>query len=89
MEFLDKIQKKLGLLTKKEMAQLLEKTVQSYYSLERAADRITLRDLIMIRKRAGLTDTELLDLIEDETKLPEKHRKRRPISKLMNKIVLE
>jgi len=79
MEFLDKIQKRLGLSTKKEMAQLLEKTVQSYYSLERAADRITLRDLVMLRKRSGLSDSELLDLIEGETKLSEKQRKRRPM----------
>jgi transcriptional regulator with XRE-family HTH domain len=79
MEFLDKIQKKLNLSTKKEMAQLLEITPQSYYSLERAADRITIRDLIRLRKRTGLSDTELLDLIEEECNVPEEHRKRRPI----------
>lgn len=81
MEFLDKIQKKRGLQTKKEMAQLLEKTVQSYYSLERAGDRITLRDLIALRKKAGLTDKELLDLIEEETNLPKDIKKKRPVGK--------
>lgn len=79
MEFLEKIRIKLGLSTKKELAQVLEKTVGAYYSLERATDRITLKDLVTLRKKAGLTDTELLDLIEEEANLSEEQKKRRPI----------
>lgn len=78
MEFLDKIRVKLKLSTKKELAQVLEKTVGSYYSLERATDRITLKDLVTLRKKTGLTDTELLDLIEEEANLTEEQKKRRP-----------
>ena len=78
MEFLDKIRIKHGLSTKKELAQVLEKTVGAYYSLERATDRITLRDIVTLRRKAGLTDTELLDLIEEEANLSEELKKRRP-----------
>lgn len=78
MEFLDKIRVKLSLSTKKELAQVLEKTVGAYYSLERATDRITLKDLVTLRHKAGLTDTELLDLIEEEANLSEEQKKRRP-----------
>ena len=78
MEFLEKIRIRLGLSTKKELAQVLEKTVGAYYSLERATDRITLKDLVTLRKKAGLTDTELLDLIEEEANLSEEQKKRRP-----------
>ena len=78
MEFLDKIRIKRWLSTKKELAQLLEKTVQAYYSLERATDRITLKGIVTLRNKAGLSDTELLDLLEEESNLAEELKKRRP-----------
>lgn len=39
---------------------------QAYTSLIKAKERITFKNLIKLRKHLGLTDTQLLDLIEKE-----------------------
>lgn len=69
MDFIDKLKKELGLESKADFARKLGKTLQAFYSLELATDRITLRDLVALRHLEGMTDQKLLDLIEEEVKL--------------------
>lgn len=66
MEFVEKIRKKLGLDTRYKFAKKLKKSPQSYDTLIGAEDRIKYRDLIALRRVSELSDSELLDLIEDE-----------------------
>ncbi len=68
MDFIAKIQKRLQLNTKYKMAMALGTTPQQYDSLLKANDRIRLRDLVALRHISGLTDTELLDMIEKKVK---------------------
>lgn len=69
MDFIEKLRKELKFDSKADLAKKLGKTLQAYYSLELATDRITLRDLVALRHIDGMTDQKLLDLIEDEVKL--------------------
>ena len=69
MDFIEKLRKELKFDSKADLAKKLGKTLQAYYSLELATDRITLRDLVALRHIEGMTDQKLLDLIEDEVKL--------------------
>ena len=73
MDFVEKIRKKLKIETRYKFAQLLRKSPQAYDSLMNAQDRITLRDLVALRRVSKLSDTALLDEIEDELakRLPE------------------
>ena len=69
MDFIEKLRKELKFDSKADLAKKLGKTLQAYYSLELATDRITLKDLVTLRHLEGMTDQKLLDLIEDEVKL--------------------
>lgn len=69
MDFIEKLRKELKFDSKADLAKKLGKTLQAYYSLELATDRITLRDLVALRHIDGMTDQKLLDLIEEEVKL--------------------
>lgn len=52
---------------KYQMYKLLNlESPQAYTSLIKAKERITFKNLIKLRKHLGLTDTQLLDLIEKE-----------------------
>lgn len=68
MEFVEKIRNKLKLGTRYKFAKRLKKSPQSYDTLVEAGDRIKYRDLIALRRVSELSDSELLDLIEDEIK---------------------
>ena len=64
MEFIEQIRKRLGIKSKYAMSRLLNTSPQAYETLIRADDRIRLRDLIALRRVSGLSDRQLLDLIE-------------------------
>lgn len=76
MDFIEKLRKELKFDSKADLAKKLGKTLQAYYSLELATDRITLRDLVALRHIEGMTDQKLLDLIEEEAKLGKRPNKR-------------
>lgn len=76
MEFLKKLSTDLGFKTKKELALALGKDAQGYYSLERATERLGLRDIVALRHLSGMTDSKLLDLIEQEAALDFKPTRR-------------
>ena len=69
MDFIEKLRNELKLESKADLAKKLGKTLQAYYSLEWATDRITLKDIVALRHLEGMTDQKLLDLIEEEVKL--------------------
>jgi transcriptional regulator with XRE-family HTH domain len=77
MDFIEKLRKELKFDSKADLAKKLGKTLQAYYSLELATDRITLRDLVALRHIEGMTDQKLLDLIEEEAKLCPRPSKRK------------
>lgn len=52
--------------TKSEMGKILGRSPQAYRTLVQAREQLTTRDISMLRSHFGLTDTELLDLIEAE-----------------------
>lgn len=66
MDFLEDIARELKFDTKAEFARLLGKSLQAFYSFERSNDRITLRDLVALRRLPGMTDKKLLDYLEKE-----------------------
>lgn len=68
MDFVEQIRKKRN-ISKYRFAVELGRSPQAYQSLIQAKDRITFRDLINLRKKLGLSDSKLLDLIEKELKL--------------------
>lgn len=76
MEYIEKIRNKLKLDTKYKFAKKLRKSPQAYDTLIGAEDRIKYRDLIALRRVSRLSDTELLNLIEDEieSRFPEIYR---------------
>jgi hypothetical protein len=55
--------------SKAELARRLGKSLQGLYSLELAANRISLKDLVALRHLPGMTDKRLLDLLEAESKI--------------------
>ena len=66
MNFIDKIRESAG-KTKYKMYQLLQlESPQAYISLFKSKERITFVTLIKLRKNLGLTNTQLLDMIEAE-----------------------
>jgi hypothetical protein len=69
MDFIEKLRKELKFDSKADLAKKLGKTLQAYYSLEWATDRLTLKDIVALRHLEGMTDQKLLDLIEEEVKL--------------------
>lgn len=74
MEFIDKIREGWG-ITRYEMHKRLGlETPQAYYSLIRSKDRIKLSNLIKLRKTLGISDSELLDLLEAELQKNEKDK---------------
>ena len=67
MEFIDKIRESSG-RTKYQMFKVLKlESPQAYISLIKSKERITIANLIKLRKYLGLTDTQLLDMIEEES----------------------
>lgn len=85
MDFIDKIRVELKFDSKAEFARKLGKTLQAYYSLELATDRLTLKDIVALRHLEGMTDQKLLDLIEEEVKLGKRPGRaaRKKVSSLM------
>lgn len=69
MDFIEKLRIELKFESKADLAKKLGKTLQAYYSLELATERLTLKDIVALRHLEGMTDTKLLDLIENESKL--------------------
>lgn len=69
MEFIGKLVEELNLGSKAELARRLGKSLQGLYSLELAGSKITLKDIVALRRLPGMTDERLLDLIEAEAKL--------------------
>jgi hypothetical protein len=69
MEFIKKLVEELGLGTKAELARRLGKSLQGLYSLELAGSKLSLRDIVALRRLPGMTDEHLLDLIEAEARL--------------------
>jgi len=69
MEFIKQIIDELKIDSKAELARRLGKSLQGLYSLELAANRISLRDLVALRHLPGMTDQRLLDLLEAESKI--------------------
>ncbi|MCO6432232.1 MAG: hypothetical protein J5J00_15365 [Deltaproteobacteria bacterium] len=80
MEFVETIRKRLKIKSQAQFAVKLRKYPQAYQSLVKATDRITLRDLIALRRVSGLSDRELLDVIEKELESsnPEAYRELPP-----------
>lgn len=76
MDFIEKLRNELKLESKADLAKKLGKTLQAYYSLELATDRITLKDIVALRHLEGMTDQKLLDLIEEEARLGKRPNKR-------------
>ena len=72
MEFVEVIRKRLGIKSKYAMSRLLNTSPQAYETLLKANDRIRLRDLIALRRVSGLSDRQLLDLIEKKVVATEK-----------------
>jgi|LakMenEpi03Aug12_release.lakeMendotaPanAssembly.Ray.scaffolds.fasta_scaffold3121021_1 hypothetical protein len=68
MDFVEEIRNLLKVESRYKFSKILRKSTQSYDTLVAAKDRITFRDLIAIRRVSPLTDTQLLDLIEEELK---------------------
>lgn len=66
MKFIEDIRTSLGLKKYEMYKRLKLESPQAYISLANATQRITFKDLIKLRKNLGLTDTQLLDLIEKE-----------------------
>lgn len=69
MEFIKQLIDELKIDSKAELARRLGKSLQGLYSLELAANRISLRDLVALRHLPGMTDKRLLDLLEAESKI--------------------
>jgi hypothetical protein len=69
MDFIRQLIDELRIDSKAELARRLGKSLQGLYSLELAANRISLKDLIALRHLPGMTDKRLLDLLEDEAKI--------------------
>ena len=69
MEFIKQLIDDLKIDSKAELARRLGKSLQALYSLELAANRISLKDLVALRHLPGMTDKRLLDLLEAESKL--------------------
>lgn len=69
MDFIEKLRVELKCESKADLAKKLGKTLQAYYSLELATDRITLKDIVALRHLEGMTDQRLLDLLEEEARL--------------------
>lgn len=69
MEFVKHLVDELKLTSKAELARKLNKSLQALYSLELAVNRISLKDLVALRRLPGMTDSRLLDLLEHEAKL--------------------
>jgi hypothetical protein len=69
MEFIKQLIEELKVDSKAELARRLGKSLQGLYSLELAANRISLKDLVALRHLPGMTDKRLLDLLEAESKI--------------------
>jgi len=54
--------------SKTDMGKMLGRSPQAYRTLAAAREQLTTRDITMLRKHFGLSDTQLLDLIEEEFK---------------------
>ena len=50
------------------MGNILGRSPQAYKSLLLAGEQLTTEDITMLRRHFGLSDTELLDFIEEEFK---------------------
>lgn len=68
MDFVEEIRNLLKVESRYKFSKILRKSTQSYDTLVDATDRITFRDLIALRRVSPISDTELLDLIENELK---------------------
>jgi hypothetical protein len=68
MDFVEQIRNLLGIESRYKFSKILRKSTQSYDTLVAAKDRITFRDLIALRRVSPISDTELLELIEEELK---------------------
>lgn len=80
MEFIESFRRQLG-ISKYSFSAILDKRPPAYESLIKAYDRITLRDIVALRKvaveRLNMSDAEFLDVLEAETQILEKGRKLR------------
>lgn len=74
MDFIDKIREGWGITRYKMYQKLGLESPQAYMSLIRSKDRIKLSTLIKLRKTLGISDSELLDLLEAQLQKNEKDK---------------
>lgn len=65
MKFVEDLRIKVN-ISKTKMGEKLGRSPQAYKSLLIAKEQLTTEDITMLRRHFGLSDTELLDLIEAE-----------------------